>query len=346
MDYTSLHRYILPVIIIFASFVLGYLFEKIVMYRLRIWSEKTEWKGDDVIVDSLRGMSKTVFIIIGVYVAIRNENLSPYMADLVHKSFDTVIIILVTIITARIAVGFVSYNTSKIDKIFPASSILRNIIRIVIYVVGALVILNSLNVPISPILTALGVGGLAVALALQPTLANLFSGVQIIASKQLIPGDYISLESGQEGYVEDITWRYTTIRSTTNNMFVIPNLKIADTIITNYYKPSREVPVIIGLKVERNSDLDFVERVTIETAKKVIANNPAGVNSFEPVVRYHTIGDSGIELNVITRVKEFSQQFAFKHELIKEIQKRFKENGIEISYPVRTVYMKNETHRV
>ena len=341
MDYTSLHRYILPVIIIFASSVLGYLFDKIVMYRLRIWSEKIEWKGDDVIVDSLRGMSKTVFVIIGIYVAIRNENLTPYVAELVHKGFDAVIIILVTIVAARIAVGFVSYNTSKIEKIFPASSILRNIIRIVVYVVGALVILNSLNVPISPILTALGVGGLAVALALQPTLANLFSGVQIIASKQLMPGDYISLESGQEGYVEDITWRYTTIKSTANNMFVIPNLKIADTIITNYYKPNKEVPIILGIKVDRNSDLDLVEKIIIETAKKVIGNNPAGVTSFEPVVRYHTIGDSGIELNVITRVKEFSQQFAFKHELVKEIQKRFKESGIEIPYPVRTVYMKN-----
>ncbi|MCX6112676.1 MAG: hypothetical protein NTY22_05255, partial [Proteobacteria bacterium] len=130
MDNTSFHMYILPVIIIFASFVLGYLFEKIVMYRLRIWSAKTEWKGDDVIVDSLRGISKTVFILIGVYAAIRNENFNPYIMTFVHKGFDTIVILLITIVAARIAVGFVSYNTSKIDRIFPASSILRNIVRI------------------------------------------------------------------------------------------------------------------------------------------------------------------------------------------------------------------------
>ncbi|MEI6093284.1 MAG: mechanosensitive ion channel family protein [bacterium] len=341
METINLHRYILPVIIIFASFVLGYLFEKIIMYRLRIWSEKTEWKGDDVIIDSVRGMSRIIFLITGIYIAVRNENLDLMAMFYVHKTFNAFIILIFTIITARMAVGFVTYNTSKIDKIFPASSILRNIIRIVIYVMGALVILNNFNIPITPILTALGVGGIAVALALQPTLANLFSGVQIIAAKQLLPGDYISLETGQEGYVEDITWRYTTIRSTTNNMIVIPNLKIADTIITNYYKPSKEIPVLIGVKISKDSDLDFVEKIVIQAAKKVINSHKEGVSDFEPIVRYHTIGDSSIDLNVIVRVKEITQQFPVKHEVVKEILKQFKENKIEIPNPARTVYMRN-----
>jgi small-conductance mechanosensitive channel len=342
MDHTSLYRYIVPVIIIFASFVLGYLFEKLVMYRLKVWSSRTQWKGDDVIIASLKDMSKTVFVVIGVYVAIRYENFNPYVMSYVHKAFDTAIILLVTIVAARMAVGFVSYNTSKIDKIFPASSILRNIIRIVVYVVGGLVILNNLNIPISPILTALGVGGLAVALALQPTLANLFSGVQIIASKQLMPGDYVSLESGQEGYVEDITWRYTTIKSLTNNMVIIPNSKIADAILTNYHKPDKEIPVIVGVRVSKSTDLEFAEKIAIDAARKVVKAHPEGVSGFEPIVRYHTIGESSIDFNVIVRVKEFTHQFPVKHELVKGIHKAFKENNIEIPNPVRTIYVKKE----
>lgn len=337
MDYTIPHRYILPVIIIFASFVLGYLFEKIVMYRLKRWSDKTEWKGDDVIIASLKGMSKTAFVTAGIYIALRNEDFSPYVISIVDKALHVTVILLVTIIAARMAVGFVELNTSKLDGIFPASSILKNIIRIVVYVIGGLVILNNLNVPISPILTALGVGGLAVALALQPTLSNLFSGVQIIASKQLVPGDYISLESGQEGYVEDITWRYTTIKSPTNNMFIIPNLKIADAIITNYYKPNKEIPVVVGVKIDRSNDLEFVEKIAIEAAKKVIKSNPSGVANFEPLVRFHTFGDSSIDFNVVVRVKEFADQFPIKHLLVKEIHKQFRDNKIEISYPTRYV---------
>lgn len=341
MESINIHSYILPAIIIFASFVLGYLFDKIIMYRLKIWSKKTEWKGDDVIIDSVRGISKLIFLVIGVYIAVRNGNISPLAMFYVHKTFNAFLILIFTVVAARIAVGFVSYNTSKIDKIFPASSILRNIIRIIIYVIGSLVILNNFNIPITPILTALGVGGLAVALALQPTLANLFSGVQIIASKQLMPGDYISLENGQEGYVEDITWRYTTIKSPTNNMIIIPNLKIADTIITNYYKPDKEIPVIIGVKVAKDGDLDHIEKILIQSAKKIINSHSGGVSTFEPIVRYHTIGDSSIDLNLIIRVKEFTQQFPVRHDIVKEILKQFKDNNIEIPHPARTVYMRS-----
>ncbi len=342
MDYTNLHIYILPVIIIFASFVLGYLFEKIVMYRLRIWSEKTEWKGDDVIVESLRGISKTIFLIVGIYVALGHVGFFPNVMSYVHKTFTAVMILVVTIVAARMAVGFMSYNTSKIDKIFPASSILTNIIRVVIYVMGVLIILNNLNIPITPILTALGVGGLAVALALQPTLANLFSGVQIITSKQLAPGDYISLESGQEGYIVDITWRYTTIRSIANTMIIIPNIKIADTIITNFNRPDKEIPVIVPVRVSKDGDLELAEKTAIAAANKVIKAHASGVSSFQPVVRYHTLGESSVDFNVIIRVKEFADQFPVKHELVKEIHKAFKEQGIEMPHATRTVYMKGE----
>jgi small-conductance mechanosensitive channel len=112
--------------------------------------------------------------------------------------------------------------------------------KLFVYLIGSLIILQTLNISITPILTALGVGGLAVALALQDTLSNLFSGLQIIASKQVRPGDYVKLESGEEGYVTDITWRNTAIRALPNNMVIVPNSKLASTLVTNYYQPEFE----------------------------------------------------------------------------------------------------------
>jgi small-conductance mechanosensitive channel len=102
-----------------------------------------------------------------------------------------------------------------------------NLTKIVVFAVGILTILETLGIPIIPLFTALGIGGLAVALGLQDTLSNLFAGIQVIAAKQIRPGDYVKLELGEEGYVTDITWRYTTIRSSPNNRIIVPNAKVS-----------------------------------------------------------------------------------------------------------------------
>jgi small-conductance mechanosensitive channel len=97
-----------------------------------------------------------------------------------------------------------------------------SITRVAVWTIGGLVLLNSLGVAITPLLTALGVGGLAVALALQDTLSNLFAGVHILASRKVQPGDFIQLDNGMEGYVEDTNWRSTIVRQFPNNILVVP----------------------------------------------------------------------------------------------------------------------------
>ncbi len=119
-------------------------------------------------------------------------------------------------------------------------------------------------------LTALGVGGLAVALALQDTLANLFAGIHILASKTVQPGDYIRLSSGEEGYVEDINWRQTTVRALSNNLVVIPNGQLAKTNMTNFMRPEQQLTILVQVGVAYDSDLEHVERVTTEVVAEVM----------------------------------------------------------------------------
>jgi small-conductance mechanosensitive channel len=118
-------------------------------------------------------------------------------------------ILSVTVVLARIAAGIAGAYGRKGQGQFPSATILANLTRVFIYVLGLLTIFYSFGINITPALTALGIGGLAVALALQDTLSNFFAGLQIIASKQITTGDFIKLNSGDEGYVADITWRYT-----------------------------------------------------------------------------------------------------------------------------------------
>ena len=338
----SLAHWIVPAIYIVGGLVVGWVLEKIVLAELRHIAKKTPWKGDNVIINSLRGMVIIWLLIAGIYGAILSIPMSPSLLALLKQILLVVVILSGTLVIAKITAGFVSIYVQRDDVPLPSTSIFRNLTKLLVFLIGIMVILQSLGISITPILTALGVGGLAAALALQPTLANLFSGLQIIVAKQLNPGDYVKLDSGEEGYVTDVTWRNTTIRALPNNMIIVPNSRMASGIITNYYQPQQETSVLIQVGVSYDSDLKKVEKVTIEIGKEVMKEVEGGVPDFEPLIRYHTFDDSSINFTVVLRTKEYVGQYLIKHEFIKRLHERYDKEGINIPFPIRTVLMEEK----
>jgi len=219
---------------------------------------------------------------------------------------------------------------------------LDKVAKFLIAIIGLMVILNSLGVSVTAPLAALGIGGIAIAFALQSTLSDFLSGVYLMADRPVRVGDYIELDSGQKGYVTDIGWRSTKIKELPNNMIVIPNSKLASCIVTNYYLPEKEMACLVQVGVSYKSDLEKVERVTIDVANKILKKVQGGVPKFEPFIRYHTFSDFSINFTVILRVKEYVDKYLLTHEFIKELHKRYRKEGIEIPFPIRTVYMKKE----
>jgi small-conductance mechanosensitive channel len=215
------------------------------------------------------------------------------------------------------------------------------VVTAVVMIIGLLVIFQTMGIQIGPMLAALGVGGLAVALALQDTLANFFSGLQVVASKQIRPGDYVRLDSGQEGVVTDISWRSTTLRMPRNHFIIVPNIKLAQAIVSNFTVPEREIGMAVTVGVGYGSDLVRVERVALEVLREVAGRVEGAVREFEPLVRFHTFADSSINMDLIIRSREFTDQGLLKHELIKAIQARFAREGIEIPFPIRTIVTRN-----
>lgn len=248
------------------------------------------------------------------------------------------ILLLVTIgvVLTRVASGFIRLYFSSVQGT-PSSSLIMNVVRVVIGTLFGLLILQSFGVSITPLLGALGVGGLAVALALQETLANFFAGIVIILSKQLRPGDFVELSSGEMGYVEDITWRITTIRSLPNNMVIIPNYLLSSSIVTNYYQPEQQMSVLINVGVSYDSDLDHVDRVTTKVATKVMTEVEGGIPDEEPFIRFNNFGESSIDFTVIMQTNEVVNQYIIKHEFIKLLHRRYGEEGVEIPFPIRTI---------
>jgi small-conductance mechanosensitive channel len=200
--------------------------------------------------------------------------------------------------------------------------------------------MSALGFRITPILTALGVGGLAVALALQDTLSNLFSGFYVAVARQVRLGDYIKLNTGEEGYVTDIGWRSTTIRALANNMILVPNAKLAQAVVTNYHLPEKRMGIDIPVVVSHGSDLDRVEAILLEVAQQSAQEVPGMVAEPAPNVMFDPgFTDSGLGFKVGVQVAEFVAQFGVRNELRKRIYRRLKAEGVQIARPTRVVEM-------
>lgn len=333
-------KHVIPLAIFLVCNAVGIVISKVVFGRLGIILEKIVGIYHEIIVTALKGMPVIWGMIIGSYGAIHIIDFTAYWLHMLDSVLIIMGIFSATVITARMFSGIVKNYMWQAEGVLPSASILANLAVVSIYIVGALILLQTFGISIAPILTALGVGGLAVALALQDTLSNLFSGLHILLSKQIKVGDYIKLSTGEEGNVADISWRNTTIQVMSNNMIIVPNQKIASSIITNYYMPDRELSILVGASVSYDSDLEKVERVTVEVARLVMKEIEAGIEDFEPAVRFHTFGESSINFNVVLRVKEFADQYVLKHEFIKRLHIRYQQEGIEIPFPIRTIYTK------
>ncbi len=337
----ELHSAVVPFGVFLGAMIIGYAVSKLVFARIDRMISAISGDYGEIVTRALKDMPAIVGAICGVYAVIHIVRLDEYWLRVMESILLTAVLFSGTVITARVFVGAVAIYARKAEEVLPSTSILVNIVQIIVYMLGGLIILQSNGVSITPILTALGVGGLAIALALQETLANLFSGIYILLSRQFRVGDYIKLSTGEEGQVMDITWRSTVIKALANNVIILPNQKIASATITNYFMPDKEMGILVAVGVGYDSDLEHVERVTVEVAREVLRDIDGGVEDFEPVVRFHTFGDFSINFNVVLRVKEFTDQYLIKHDFVKRLHNRYRQEGIEIPYPIRTVHVRN-----
>src|SRR5881409_3446748 len=186
------------------------------------------------------------------------------------------------------------------------------------------------------------VGGLAVALALQDSLANLFAGMHLLADKPIRVGDYVKIADTTEGYVVDIGWRSTRIRMLQNTVVVVPNKKVAESIITNYDLPEPRLSLAIRVSVGYKSDPDHVERALVDEASKGAGLIPGLLAHPAPFVRLIPgFGESSLDFTLNVEVASFVDQYVVQHELRKRILRRLRAEGIEIPYPVRTVELRD-----
>lgn len=339
----DIQPYLLPSGIALVSAVVLFVIRGIIFKILNRWASKSSTKVDDIIVGSTRMASVFWCIAIGLYLGVAFSTLPEKYAFNINKLIHVIVILSVTFAAANLAGKIFRNYIQKSNLPLPTTGLAYGILKGTIIVIGFLVVLTVLGISITPLITALGVGGLAVALALQDTLANLFAGIHILMERSIRVGDFVKLESGQEGYVEDITWRTTRIRMLPNNMVIIPNSKLSQSIVTNYYLPEKRMSLLIPIGVSYGADPEHVEKVLVEEAKNAVGQIPGLLGDPEPFVRFIPgFGDSSLDFTLICQVQEFVDQYFAQHDLRKRIFKRFRKEGIEIPFPHRTVYVREE----
>jgi len=339
-DWTHLlEMLIVPIGILVAALTAGITLNRMIKKRImhRLTSDETSWQS--VFINALQGVPISLCLVVGLYWIVNTIDIIEPLVRIFSYILFTVIILTITRVIARTVSGVIDMQIERSQQSMPKTTLLNAIVNGIIYAMGILVVLQYYGISIAPILTALGVGGMAVALALQETLANIFSGLHLILSKQLRLGDYIHLSSGEEGRVTDITWRFTTIVPVgEGNMVVIPNQKIASSIITNYSMPRHDIVIKIPVGVAYDSDLQKVEDVTLEVAHQVLESLGEKIDdNRKPSVRFYNCGESSIDFNVLLHSARFDDQFRLKHEFIKALTARFRQEGIEIPFPIRTI---------
>jgi len=281
------------------------------------------------VAERLRGALTALGGVIGAALAVPRLELEPAAQVAANDLVQVAAILVVTAFSARVVGGLVRILTAREDVPLPSGSIFVNLARAGVWLIGGLSLLATLGISIAPLLTALGVAGLAVGLALQPTLENVFSGIQLLVSQQIKPGDFIRLDTGDEGTVLDVTWRNTMVRKASNDVVIVPNSVLARATVTNFSTLDPEFVLLVPVSFASAGDPDAVQRIALEVAREVIADCSEAVKCQEPGAGFAELTPPAAVLNVTIRCRSYQDRIPVRHELVRRLSKRFQEEGIE-----------------
>ena len=320
----------IPLAIIVGVVILGIIVERYFLQRIYRIFEKRNWKIGRRLIRSMNGIFTVWAGLLSFRLVMGELPLKPTVIPAFQHAATAILILSIAVLCGRIIVAFIRTYASENDRPVPSISLVENIVRAFAFVLGAFAIFHTYGIAVAPLLTALGVGGLAVALALQDTLSNFFAGIYIIISKHLAPGDYVKLDGGQEGTIRDIAWRVTTLQTPGNTLIIVPNSKFSTSIITNFSRPDRSMNLVIDLAVDPAIDAAHFETVALAVAREV-TQSMADLVEGEPTLRYTSLATpfaaAGATMQLILKVNDFTKASEVKNAILKKIYQEIHTNS-------------------
>ena len=301
-------------------------------------AQKTKTEVDNILLRTVKNVVTYSIPVIGLMVALTPLALQTPIPERILFSFLVVLLMRAAInlfddMSEWLEKTWLERTASTLDQgLLP---LLRKAVKTSVAIIGVLIILGKWEVQLGPLWGALGIGGLAIALALNSSLANVFSGINLILDRSANVGDKVKLESGDVGVVLDIGLRTTLIRTYDNEVISIPNSQLANARIKNYTKPDATIRVSVDFAVAYGSDVAEVKRVVLDVISQLddISQEP------EPQVLFLNMGDFSLDMCARVWVDDYGKQFARKLEMTELIYNTLNESGITIPFPTHTVHM-------
>ena len=327
-----------------AAWLLAFLLRRIV-HR---WTHATETQLDDVVVDAVRMPVLLLIVVQGASLPLRTLSYLDEHGESIESVSVAITVLLAVLLTQRLLSALLTWygatvaqrtGTNWDEKSLP---MIRRVLNVAVVLVGGLVVLGQLGLSISPLVAGLGIGGIAVALALQPLLSNVFASSYMLSDGSIRVGDFIEIEGGPTGWVEDIGFRATRIRTFDNNVIILPNATLAESTVTNFDVAGAPVDAAITCGVAYEEDLERVERICMEELREIITELEEALDDQEPIFRYQRFGDSNIDFLMKIRVRTRRQVGFTTHTMVKRIHARLNREGITINYPVRRLFLAAE----
>jgi len=320
-----------------AALLAALVLRRIGLATLQRWKDRPELLSTGA--EAIRGPSLWWCLVVGLYVA--NEVAEGF--ELLPKRWhgtlglvlETAIILSITVTLAGFAGRLIGRAAEQRALGGAVTGLAETASRVLVLVVGLLVLLSTLGIHITPILTALGVGGLAVALALQDSLANLFAGIHLLADRPIRIGDYVKVTDAAEGFVIDVGWRSTRIKSLSNNIIIVPNQTMAKATITNYSEPESRTALGLMVSVDYSADPDEIEAMLLDEVSHALGKVPGLLADPAPSVSLIPgFGEHSLDFSLGYQVATYVDQYQVQHELRKRILRRFHKEGVPIPAPV------------
>ena len=318
-----------------AIFIGGLAVARVLLSLLRrivhLFTHSRERQLDERLSRALRMPSALLIAAAAAFIAIRTLSyLDPYR-ETVERVWEATLLALAILLVQRLtsALFFWAADAGPAKIAAPLGGVTplaRRAVNVAIVAIGALLVLDQLGISISPLLAGLGISGLAVALALQPLLTNLFAGSYVMSDSSIREGDFITILNGPSGYVMDIGWRATRLRNPDRDVVIVPNATLASSIVTNY-GPGRPVDVSVVYAIPYGRSLDQVERVAGEVLRSVVQEREEAVKDFKPLVRFQRFGDARIECLLQVRARSRAEAPVLTHMVMKRVHDRFQAEG-------------------
>jgi small-conductance mechanosensitive channel len=307
---------IIPVATIGAALIAGVAIERLLVNYLYRYFRRRQWHTLRRLVRSFNGLVTLWFGLLALRAVLPDLPLKPRYIPITQHLASALTILTVTILLSRVLIALVRSRSDETGAKITSISLIENISKIVVYLIGLLFIFRTFGIAVTPILTALGVGGLAVALALQDTLSNLFAGIYIILSKNLSIGDYIKVDGAQEGVIRDIAWRVTTLETIGNTLVIIPNNKLSTGVVVNYDKPDRHSDLVIPFTFDPHKTPAFQKELerTAEMLRTRYAEEILDIK-----IQYTSLTVAHAAIDLVIRLKDYSLQNALRDEAIRAI---------------------------